>query len=274
MSLVNPEAGLSWSPSFGLVFLRGTTAVPTAPADLAIGTSAIVERTSGVLAMNMATHDVDTIATLPSSSFMLFVRDANGTVTRSGTTHPFPAQDKHAVMSDGSIAILRSREYRVEWIAGNGTRSTSDRIPYPWVSLTADDRARLLDSIETVRKAKLDRANADVAAARAAGRSAGINSALAVPFDSRFIPDYRPAIRQAPAMLAFVGDADNNVWVLVNMPSAPAGSDVYDVINRQGQLVDRVVLPNGRHLTGFGPRGVVFLFSPAGSGQVERARLR
>src|SRR5205085_297106 len=109
--------------------------------------------------------------------------------------------------------------------------------------------------------------NAVVAAARAAGRSAGINPSLAVPIDSSLIPEYRPAIRRSRDVRSFVSDADNNVWVLVNIPDA-AGAFVYDVIDRRGTLIDRVALPVGRQLLGFGPRGVVFLYTGSASGQV------
>jgi hypothetical protein len=86
----------------------------------------------------------------------------------------------------------------------------------------------------------------------------GINPALSVPADASQIPSYFPAIRrvvgqQFQLIRTFLGDGGNNVWVLINMPGVPTDADVYDVIDRQGELIDRVQLPTGRHLLGFGP---------------------
>lgn len=57
-------------------------------------------------------------------------------------------------------------------------------------------------------------------------------------------------------------DLDNNLWIL---PSTSArslqGELVYDVVNRQGVLFQRVRVPLGRSIAGFGRGGVVYLQS-------------
>ena len=43
------------------------------------------------------------------------------------------------------------------------------------------------------------------------------------------------------------------------IPTHPYPGPVYGVIDGGGRLVDRVVLPPGTAIAGFGPRGVVYL---------------
>jgi hypothetical protein len=50
---------------------------------------------------------------------------------------------------------------------------------------------------------------------------------------------------------------------------------VYDVVNQQGQIVDRVLLPPFRTIAGFGP-GVVYMAvkDAAGVVHLEKARIK
>lgn len=43
------------------------------------------------------------------------------------------------------------------------------------------------------------------------------------------------------------------------MPMADQPPLVYDVISREGKLMQRVKLPGGRQIVGFGPNGVLYL---------------
>jgi hypothetical protein len=81
------------------------------------------------------------------------------------------------------------------------------------------------------------------------------------------MPDYRPAFRQGAAR----GDADGNLWVrtsrMVN------GGTVYDVISNKGELKDRILIPPGRVIAGFGAGGVVYMGVVDGDiTHLERAR--
>jgi hypothetical protein len=70
------------------------------------------------------------------------------------------------------------------------------------------------------------------------------------------LPDYRPAFSQGAAR----ADEDGNVWVRTSATRAGAiGGLIYDVINGQGALVDRVQIPAGRTIVGFAKGGVVYM---------------
>jgi hypothetical protein len=85
------------------------------------------------------------------------------------------------------------------------------------------------------------------------------------------LPDYRPAFLPG----AVRADADGNLWIQSNPPRPVPGGAVYDIIDRQGQLVDRLQLPPGYSLVGFGSGNVVYLtMRDASGGRLARVRLR
>jgi hypothetical protein len=70
--------------------------------------------------------------------------------------------------------------------------------------------------------------------------------------------DYVPAIR--PGSLR--PDRDNHLWILPTTTlSAGSGGLLYDVVNTKGEIVERVQLPKGRTIAGFGRGGLIYLSS-------------
>jgi hypothetical protein len=85
------------------------------------------------------------------------------------------------------------------------------------------------------------------------------------------IPDYFPAYERQPNSIR--ADADTNVWIRPRPPRSQRGGTVYDIVNRKGELIDKVELPQGRTLIGFGPGGIVYLLTrDAGATRIEQAR--
>ncbi|MDB4914585.1 MAG: hypothetical protein JWM95_2229 [Gemmatimonadetes bacterium] len=77
------------------------------------------------------------------------------------------------------------------------------------------------------------------------------------------LPDYKPPF----ATNAVRADGDGNLWVKINTPTPMAGGPVYDLINRKGELADRLQLPPGYNLVGFGAGRVVYLAMRDAKGQ-------
>jgi sugar lactone lactonase YvrE len=69
------------------------------------------------------------------------------------------------------------------------------------------------------------------------------------------LPDYKPPFPQG----AVRADGDGNLWVRINTPKPVTNGNIYDVISRKGELVDRIQLPQGYQLVGFGEGRVVYL---------------
>lgn len=72
------------------------------------------------------------------------------------------------------------------------------------------------------------------------------------------IADYYPAIRAGAAR----ADLDGNLWILPTTSAQSQGGElVYDVVNKSGELFQRVRVPQGRSIAGFGRNGVLYLVS-------------
>lgn len=84
------------------------------------------------------------------------------------------------------------------------------------------------------------------------------------------LPDFRPPFGQN----AVRADMDGNLWIRTT-PARPApGGPVYDIVNRDGVLVDRIQVPPGYGLVGFGRGGVVYLSTRGRDGtQLARVKL-
>jgi hypothetical protein len=67
------------------------------------------------------------------------------------------------------------------------------------------------------------------------------------------LPDYRPPFAAQSAL----GDLDGNLWVRTTAPGEKGGV-LYYVITRNNEIIDRVELPQGRILAGFGKNGLLY----------------
>ena len=85
------------------------------------------------------------------------------------------------------------------------------------------------------------------------------------------LPDYQPPFLANSAK----ADADGNIWLLTIPTKQIPGGAVYDVINRKGEVTERVQIPENRAIVGFGAGGVVILGEFDGvATKLERARIR
>ncbi len=277
-----PSRPPAMSSRFGLVFRGESRAAPTSPLTTSADSIFVtVEDSAAVVAMNAMTHAIDTVArfglgTATSYSFV------SGRMGRSrAVPRLFPFADQWAVMADGSIAILRSRDYAMSWINTDGTRTNSPRLPYPWQHLSDTDKARMTDSSNAAAKQSYERALARRTADSAAGGGQLVGSQFRyrIPVtaptykDANALPDYLPPTM--PGDRVMFADGDNNVWIHVRLPGLSESTDVYDIVNRKGELIDRVRLPEGRTLIDFGPGGIVYLVShDGGQSFIEKARVK
>jgi hypothetical protein len=84
-------------------------------------------------------------------------------------------------------------------------------------------------------------------------------------------PDYRPPIPVG----AVRADGDGNLWIRINTMRPIPGGPIYDVVNRKGELFDRIQIPTGHTLVGFGPGKVVYLSIREGTTlKLERVKLK
>jgi len=92
---------------------------------------------------------------------------------------------------------------------------------------------------------------------------------VAVVPDSEF-PQFWPPIQQGTVL----ADLDGRLWILPTTSTNAANGLTYDVVNRKGDIVERIQLPKDRALAGFGPHSVIYLTrNEGGKAYLERALL-
>jgi hypothetical protein len=233
-------------------------------------------------------------------------RDDAGNVTGvSVVTNPLPIVDEWVVMSDGTIAFVRGRDYHVDFVGPTGDVTKAEKIPYDWQRMTDDDKTAFLDSSRVAiekQRATMMAANgtpattttttgtpnaaADRAAAAVAGAGGGgqqmfvfggppgggrggpggpgggpggppggmqMPAITMVPINE--LPDYKPVFGPG----AVRADMDGRIWVRTIPTKALTGGALYEILDRNGKLVDRVQIPTGTTIAGFGDGGVVYL---------------
>jgi hypothetical protein len=186
--------------------------------------------------------------------------------------------DDWALMPDGAIAVVRGKDYHVDWIAPDGSQISSPPIEFPWHRFTPAERQRITDSITIIRDRDIARMEAeylkDFADAASRGRPIAHDDIPFIPprFSPSEIPDSMPVFGRGAAL----ADADGNLWIRTNQPGGrPSDPPVFDIVNRNGALIDRVRLPTAKTLVGFGKGGHIYLRSPVPGGmRLERLKVR
>jgi hypothetical protein len=217
------------------------------------------------------TRKIDTVAWLktPSQGRMAMEMKENPAggppnITMHMLINPFPMSDEWSLLSDGTVAIVRAHDYHIDWIDPDGTRRSSPKMPIDWRRYTDDERKQRVDSMRKVADEQIKR---QVAAAGGGGLQIKIDMGV-VP-DSEF-PSFWPPI-QPGSVLA---DLDGHLWILPTTSTHAANGLTYDVVDRKGDVIERVQLPKDHVLAGFGPHNTVYLTRAEGTNTyLERALL-
>lgn len=282
----------------GLLLIRN----PTAPAPGAGGAGFVMPEppdSTSLLRVDLASRKVDTAGwfKIPKTK-MNMTQNERGGFSATSEINPMPLVDDWAVLANGSIALVRGQDYHVDFVDADGKVTNGAKIPFDWQRLTDDDKVAVIDS----SKKAMDAARAAAASAAAGsnpnlvaigaevgavtrtsinfstadgGGGGGMGQRMMAPGGMSIggagsvafvqpsdLPDYRPAFSTNAAR----ADADGNLWVRTSAVRQGTAGFVYDVINGQGQLVDRLQIPAGRTIAGFGKGGVVYMVARDASG--------
>ncbi len=250
---------------------------------------------SFIVRIDLAARTLDTLASFKAPRInQVVARDEDGRLTSLKVTPDIlPLVDDWTVCADGSVAIVRGRDYHVDWLGADGRWRSTPKMPFDWRHLDDAQKTALIDSALAAIKARRDSTDALIAARNAGspGAAPGVVSAGAVAggrggggggvaggpppalIDGRpalgDVPDYRPAFIRGSTR----ADADGHLWIRTT--TLMNGQPVYDIVNQQGQIIDRVQLPPFRTIAGFGT-GVVYMAvkDSAGIVHLERARVK
>lgn len=257
--------------------------------------------TAPIVRIDLASRAADTIGyvKVPRPKLDMQRDEATGRFSINTIVNPLPTVDEMVVTSDGSVAIVRGRDYHVDWIRPDGTKESSPKMPHNWQRLTDEEKATFLDSLKAARERLLasqpqpagpapggaattstgpggeQRTTVVMSGpgpgALAGGGPMGMNSRNVTWVPANELPDYKPPFFNGNVR----ADGDGNIWVLTIPTRGIPGGPVYDVINNKGELVDRVQVPANRTIVGFGSGGVVYLAARDGSKTtLERARMK
>ncbi len=268
------------SPQLGLIY-RIRVAPPPAPRP-STGQPDLERRwddSSFVVRMNFETRKIDTLVTLAAGGRTFQALPPIGSA-RTVPMTVFPFYDEAAVLSDGSLALLHARDFRVDWIDRAGALSVGPRLPYPWTHLDDAMRNHLLDSVNASRHRSYDSAMARRAADSAQSGSAPKTTIQSVDADGlpitrsvvvapprppvlnllNEIPDFVPPTSRR----AVLADQDNHLWIRPIADQPPSGGPMWLVVDRAGAVIDRVLVAEGTSIVAFGHGGFVFVISRDG----------
>ncbi len=266
--------------------------------------------TAPIVRVELATRKMDTVAFVKTyAPRMQITQLEGGGMSMTSKLDPLPLVDDWAVLADGTVMILRGREFRVDLVGKDGKLVAGPKVAHDWQRMSDEDKVAFLDSTKTamekVRAAAqaamsqpggMQRAMETAGAAmgmggggmpmvsiqmrpdggeppRRGGQGGGPNGGMQMPtltfVDPSELPDYKPPFAAGGAR----ADADGNVWVRL-IATKPMPGPVYDIIDKDGKLVDRVVLPAGAAIAGFG-KGSVFLATRNAEGtHLTRVRVK
>lgn len=166
--------------------------------------------------------------------------------------NPLPQSDEWAVLPDGVIAIVRGHDYHVDWMTPDGKYTSSPRMPFDWKRITLEEKQAMIDSVKRVEAERV--AKLPPPPPTPPGQPVFPRMQF-TPVDATDLPDYYPAVRQGQVR----ADYEGRLWILPSTSKDAKDGLLYDVVDRAGQIVERVQLPKGRTLVGFAPGGTLYL---------------
>ena len=257
---------------------------------------------SALFRVDLTTRKVDTAAYFKITKTKMNVVQSEKGFSMTSEINPMQIVDDWAVTDDGSIAIIRGRDYHIDWVDGDNHVTSSAKIPFEWQRLSDEDKVAVIDSTRTAMEAARAKMAAggggpmvmgspgagpvqimsfstgggggggDAGGTRKTveGAAGGLGGSPLVFVAPSELPDYRPAITAGSAR----ADVDGNVWIRTSATRAGSvAGPIYDVVNRKGELVDRIQIPSGRSIVGFGKGGVVYMMARDDKGAwIERTK--
>ncbi|MBA2686889.1 MAG: hypothetical protein H0U64_02190 [Gemmatimonadaceae bacterium] len=254
-----------------------------------------------IMRIDLATRALDTLSWVKVQKIkMEITRSEDGRMSMSSQINPLPIVDEMAILPDGSVALIRGKDYHVDFVNSDGTKLSAAKIPFDWQRLTDEDKIALMDSVKAARE-RMAAATPAVALGSAGGAQVAIGGGgggggapqiniqfggggpgggpggaprPAPPMNfvpASELPDYKPPFFAGASRV----DADGNIWIRTIPTKSIPGGPVYDVISRKGELVERVQVPANSSIIGFGPNGSVYMTVREGDNTfLQRARIR
>jgi hypothetical protein len=239
-----------------------------------------------IIRFDLNERRADTAGYIKVPAPRMSINSSEGRVRVTMQMNPLSVTDDWALLPDGDIAVVRGADFRIDLLKADGTVVRGQKIPFEWQRLNDSSKQAIVDStrkvVEEARTRQLAIMQGSPAATTAsptapmssggatfqiriengppgAGAPATRSGGTAIELPPvefaplSEMPDYRPAFSAG----ATRADGDGNLWIRTS--TVFNGAPVYDVVSSSGQLTDRVQLPAGRTIAGFGKAGVIYL---------------
>ena len=180
-------------------------------------TGVIPADSSALIRSARGTTAEDTLGYIRLSPRKIDIAQSSGAIRSvSIIIPPFPSQDGWVAFPDGAVALVRTHDYRVDWVLADGKRGPGRVIPFTPVKVTAADKKKRTPNTPE--------------------------------------PDW-PDVKPPFAYTGVLAGTDGNVWI-PRYASANDTRSHYDVIDRRGSIVARVDVPNRGKVVGFGAKSI------------------
>ena len=258
----------------GRLYYRGGLQVFTLPVLPAHDTTLVFADSAPVVRADFDARRVDTIGVMHIPLQKSKVRPVQNRFTFVQIINPLPVTDEWAYLADGTVAIVRGQDYHIDWFLPDGSRRSTPKMPFDWRRLTDADKQRMVDSVQHMLDSAYDAALARFMESNAPQGRGGPQPTFqkGEVVKAAELPDYYPPVRASSQMRA---DLDGNLWILPTTSLQASGGSLLDVVNRQGEIIERVQLPEGRNLHGFGAGGIIYMSVPVQYSwpRIEKARI-
>lgn len=225
---------------------------------------------SPIVRADLDTRAIDTLTALKlnvSAPFKKLEVDNDGNVIMRLYVNMLGVDDQWALLSDGTIAVLSVQDYHIEWTDPDGTHRSSAKMPFDWKALTDADKQHMRDSLAPL----LEQRNS--VQPRIMNTPSGPRTARQ---QFEFLPPEKFGDYEQPVQTGAVkADLQARLWILPRTSLSAKDGLLYDVIDRKGEIVERVQFPKGYALAGFGDGGVVYVVHMNGAkGILERTTVK
>jgi hypothetical protein len=270
--IASPQLGTAHIDPLGRLVYRGMILpkmVPPEPGSKVLMSMPQQPDSGPILRADFDTRKVDTITTLKvlQPGAMTLVQDGQS-VAMKMVVNPMDTGDEWGMLPDGTIAILRAHDYHIDWVAPDGKRTSSPKMAFDWKVMTDAQKQFKLDSMRPLLQKAIDDSPGQMMPTPEGPRRIKIQFEF-VPLNK--LPDYEPPI--APGSMK--ADLKGNLWIVPRTSASATGGLLYDVVNRKGEVSERVQFPKGYALAGFGEGDEVYLLRVDGKvGFLEKATVR
>lgn len=270
--IATPQFGTASIDPQGRLMYRGMILpkmVPPEPGSKVLMSMPQQSDSGPILRADFDTRKVDTVTTLKvlQPGAMRLVQEGQN-ISMKMVVNPMDTGDEWSMLPDGTVAILRAHDYRIDWVAPDGKRTSSPKMAFDWKAMTDEQKQFKLDSMRPLLQKAIDASPGQTIPTAEGPRRLKIEFDF-VPLNK--LPDYEPPI--APGAMKV--DLKGNLWIVPRTSAGSNGGLLYDVVSRKGEVTERIQLPKGYALAGFGNGDEVYLLRVDGKvGFLERATVR